>query len=203
MMNNPSNAASTSAWGNQWQASSSAPAPVRTASSQIQRKAFVSPAQHAGKPLRKRDLVMIITQLSIMSRSGVDLADAISSLAGRAKRPDVQAALADVHAALQNGESFSSALSKRGGIFGEAMVAVIRAGEASGQMTEVLVRLSVLLRDEMRLHATIRSILSYPILLLVVTGGVLGAMIFFRAAAVCRSLQNHERTSAVVHANLA
>jgi type IV pilus assembly protein PilC len=136
-------------------------------------------SQTAGKPLRKRDLVMIITQLSIMSRSGVDLADAVQSIAGRAKRPDVKQALSEVHSALQEGQSFSQALQQRGHLFGEAMVAVIRAGEASGRMTEVLCRLSVLLRDEMRLQATIRSVMSYPALLLIVTFGVLAAMILF------------------------
>ena len=153
--------------------------PASVTAKQGQGTTVAATVTHAGRQLRKRDLVMIITQLSIMSRSGVDLADAVQSLTNRAKRPDVRSALSDVHAALQNGQSFSQALAQQGNLFGDAMVAVIRAGEASGRMTEVLGRLAVLLRDEMRMQATIRSIMSYPALLLVVTGGVLMAMILF------------------------
>ncbi|QDU90381.1 Type II secretion system protein F [Pirellulimonas nuda] len=137
-------------------------------------------AKGAGsKPLDKRDLVMMVTQLSIMTRSGVDVADAINSIAGRASKPAVRESLSQLHAALQEGSRLSQALAAQGDRFGGVMTASVAAGEASGKLPQVLDRMRVLMRDELRLRSAIRSVVSYPLVLMVVTFGVLGAMVFF------------------------
>jgi type II secretory pathway component PulF len=73
----------------------------------------------------------------------------------------------------------SQAMQENQSLFGGVMVASIAAGEASGRLPEVLGRLSAIIRDEMRLVSSIRGAISYPLVLLCVTGLVLSAMIFF------------------------
>ena len=135
--------------------------------------------QRREKPLAKRDLLMIVTQLSIMTRSGVDIADAIRSIAGRATKPIVREALQQLHMSLEEGSRLSQAMAAQGDRFGGIVIASIAAGEASGKLSEVLGRLRVLMRDELRTRNAIRSVMSYPLVLTVVTAGVLAAMIFF------------------------
>ncbi|MAT72344.1 MAG: hypothetical protein CMJ58_22810 [Planctomycetaceae bacterium] len=131
------------------------------------------------KPLDKRDVMMIVTQLSIMTRSGVEVADALRSLADRAAKPAVRESLRQLHVSVEEGNLLSQAFAAQRDRFGDILVATVAAGEASGQLPDVLTRLRTLLRDELRTRSAIRSVLSYPTVLAIVTCGVLFAMVFF------------------------
>eukprot|EP00913_Durusdinium_trenchii_P019517 g18347.t1 len=129
--------------------------------------------------ISKNDLMLITTQLSIMTRSGMDLSDAVFQIARNSKSPKVQSVMERVHFELQEGRSFSAALSAQADVFGGSYVASVAAGEASGTLVDVLIRLKNLLRNEVRMQTTIRGVLMYPIILLFVALAVLAAMLFF------------------------
>lgn len=137
------------------------------------------PSGQRRRRISKHELMLITTQLSIMTRSGMDLSDAVFQIARQSTSPKVQSVMEQVHFALQEGRSFSSALAGQSDVFGGAYVASIAAGEASGTLVDVLMRLKELLRNEVRMQSTIRGVLMYPLILFVVALGVLGAMLFF------------------------
>lgn len=136
-------------------------------------------ASGGGKSLSKRELLMVVTQLSIMLRSGVDLADAVRSISLRAKSDRVRTVMTRVYTQLEQGQRLSVALDSENHSFGTVMVALVAAGEASGRLTDVLARMSTMIRDEMRMMSSIRSALGYPAVLLLVTMVVLAGMVFF------------------------
>ena len=125
-----------------------------------------SSTRNTGRPLTKRDLLLLVTQLSIMLRSGVDLADAVRSISHRSTSKPISEAMGDVYAALESGRSLSQALESQRHRFGGVMVASVAAGEASGRLPEVLGRFSVIVRDELRLQSSIRSAISDPLVLM-------------------------------------
>ncbi len=133
----------------------------------------------SGKSLSKRDLLMVVTQLSIMLRSGVDLADAVRSISLRAKSERVRGVMSRVYTQLEQGKRLSVALEMEQKSFGTVTVALVAAGEASGRLNDVLARLSTMIRDEMRMMSSIRSALGYPAVLMLVTLVVLAGMVFF------------------------
>jgi type IV pilus assembly protein PilC len=133
----------------------------------------------SGKSLSKRDLLMVVTQLSIMLRSGVDLADAVRSISLRAKSERVRGVMSRVYMQLEQGKRLSVALEMEQKSFGTVTVALVAAGEASGRLNDVLARLSTMIRDEMRMMSSIRSALGYPAVLMLVTLVVLAGMVFF------------------------
>ncbi len=132
-----------------------------------------------GRPLSKRDVLLLVTQLSIMVRSGVDLAEAVRSISARSTRAPIREAMAEVYASLECGCLLSQALADQRDRFGGAVVASIAAGESSGRLPEVLTRLGVVIRDQLRLQSAVRSVISYPLVLALVTMLVLAAMVFF------------------------
>lgn len=150
---------------------------VSAAKEPLAKPAFGSSRQ--GKPLRRRSLMMVVTQLSIMTKSGVDIADAIRSIAARAADPEVRDSLNSLYTSLEAGTPLSKALEAQGERYDGVVIASVAAGEASGRLPEVLTSLSSLIRDEIRTRGAIRSVLSYPIVLTLVTLGVLTAMVFF------------------------
>ena len=127
----------------------------------------------------KTDLMLVTTQLSIMTRAGMDLADAVATIARQSQNAKVRVVLERVHSQLQEGKSFSSALAEQVHVFGEAFVASVAAGEASGNLTDVLMRLKDLLRNDVRMRSTIRGTLMYPIILAFVAITVVAAMVLF------------------------
>ena len=77
------------------------------------------------------------------------------------------------------GNSVSEALARHGQAFNGTFIASIAAGEASGRVPEVLRQLAELLRGELRLRNSLRTMLAYPILLTGVSGTVLLALVLF------------------------
>ncbi len=129
--------------------------------------------------VRKSDLVMTMSQLSIMSQSGVDLAEALHNVAGQCPRPALRKVLERIDADVHSGRSLSDSVRKHPQVFDDLFVASISAGEQSGTITQVLDRLTYLLRSDMRLQSTIWSMLMYPIVLAAVTFVVLNCLVFF------------------------
>ncbi len=132
-----------------------------------------------GAGIRKAELLTLTSQLAIMTEAGVDLAESLQSVADRCRDAALKRTLLDVHEDISSGIAVSEALRRRSDVFGEAYVASIAAGEASGTLTEVLKRLSSLLQNELRLRASIRGVLAYPLVLLAVATLVVGALLFF------------------------
>ena len=132
-----------------------------------------------GKKVRRTDLLMLTSQLSIMSKSGVDLADALKGIAADCPNAKLKETLEQIYDDVASGQTVSDALAKHDRIFGSTYVAGIRAGEASGRLTDVLDRLTSLQRYEIRLRNTITSILTYPIILSCVAILVSSALILF------------------------
>lgn len=129
--------------------------------------------------LSKTDLLVITTQLSIMTRAGMDLADAVRQLSVQSQNPKVRDILGRVHQDLNEGRSFSAALNAQSHIFGDSYVATIAAGESSGKLVEVFARQKDLLRNEVRMQSAIRGALMYPAILMLVAFAVVNALVFF------------------------
>src|SRR5688572_11182113 len=129
--------------------------------------------------LSKRDLLSVTTQLAIMTRSGVDLASAFNSLSQQCGNPALRAILGQVHRDVTGGKSISDAMQAQAAVFGDAYVASVAAGEAAGKLPEVLGRLSQFQRTEIRIRASIRTLLAYPVVLACVSSLVVIGLVTF------------------------
>src|SRR3954467_706516 len=129
--------------------------------------------------LSKRDLLSVTQQLPIMTRSGGDLASAFHSLSQQCSNPMLRSILAQVHKDVTGGKSISDAMFAQAAVFGDAYVASVAAGEAAGKLPEVLGRLAQFQRSEMRVRATVRTLLAYPLLLSGVSSLVVIGLVTF------------------------
>ncbi|MEM8865635.1 MAG: type II secretion system F family protein [Planctomycetota bacterium] len=129
--------------------------------------------------VRAQDVADITAQLAIMTRSGVDIATAMGSLASQCERPTLADVLDQVRDDVLSGVRFSDALRRHPRVFDDAYVATIGAGEATGRMPEIFAQLAELKRSELRLRRTISALLVYPILLATVSTVVVTALVVF------------------------
>jgi type II secretory pathway component PulF len=127
----------------------------------------------------RKDLMAFTSQLAIMAKAGLDIAGALHSLQRQAASPALKGTLESVYQDVVGGKSFSVALANHVEVFGQAYVASVAAGEASGRLPEVLGRQAANQRNDLRLRSARRALLAYPVVLSVVAGAVVLGLMFF------------------------
>lgn len=129
--------------------------------------------------IKKRDLMTFTSQLAIMCRSGIDLASALDNIAQQCPHRRLKEALRQIHGDVLSGKSVSAALKSYEHVFGASYIASVASAEASGRLPEVLNRLAALLRNELQMRHTLRTLMAYPILLSCVSMVVGVILLFF------------------------
>ena len=126
-----------------------------------------------------QDIAEFTSQLAIMTRSGVDIASALASLAKQCQRPALTQVLQEVHESVLAGTKLSEALRSQTHVFDPSFVASVAAGEASGNMSDVLNQLAKMQQNSARSRRSIKAMMTYPVLLLCVSGAVIVALVLF------------------------
>ncbi len=96
--------------------------------------------------------------------------------ANRVKSPRYKGAIADITAQIAQGEKVSDAMGKHMELFGEAMLALVRAGEEAGQLPEVCSRIAKGQKKTLKIIKKLKSGMIYPAIVLVIGVGVVITM---------------------------
>jgi type II secretory pathway component PulF len=142
-------------------------------------RSLLRPGVPKRKKIGKKDLLTLTSQLAIMVRAGVDLATAIENVADQCPNANLKSILKQVHENVLAGKSVSSALGAHEKVFGTSYVASVAAAERAGRLPQVLNRLAELLRSELRMRTTLRTLMAYPILLTSISALVVIALVLF------------------------
>jgi general secretion pathway protein F len=127
-------------------------------------------ARRRRKELTAKDIEVVTRQLATLLESGLTLDRSLQVLADLSTDDTVIRVLADLQDRVRGGATFSAALEAQGGQFPKLYVNMVRAGEASGALDEVLTRLADYLERSAELRGTVSSALVYPMILLVIAG---------------------------------
>src|SRR5579872_883455 len=87
-----------------------------------------------------KEIAIMSRQLATMVAAGLTLVRALSVLADQVDSKYLRTVLTDVRLDVEQGSSLSAALTKHPKIFGPLYIAMVRAGEAGGQLDTVLMR---------------------------------------------------------------
>jgi type II secretory pathway component PulF len=107
-------------------------------------------------------LLVFTEQLAHLLQAGMTLDEGLSVLEKRLKQPRVQQMTHALHQALVDGRSFSQALSELPRIFPPLYVNLVAAGEASGALPQILLRLVKHLTQAKELRDRVQQALIYP-----------------------------------------
>lgn len=118
------------------------------------------------------DKLMFSRNLSVMIASGLSLSRAIKNISLQTRKKKFAQILDEIFDSIQAGNSFADALAKYPGIFGDLFVNMIRVGETSGNLEEVLNILAVQLEKEHELLSKVKGALTYPAIILVAMIGI-------------------------------
>jgi len=119
------------------------------------------------------EMSLFTRRLATLVASSVPLFEAMQSLCEQEESGPLRSAIVRVKERIAEGASLSRALAAEPGIFGESYVSMVAAGEAGGALDPVLERLADFLEEQEQVRNKVTSALAYPILMMLVGGGVM------------------------------
>lgn len=125
------------------------------------------------------NIVDFTRQFSIMLNSGLTLIDSLDILKKQADSPAFSKLINEIDADVKAGVSFSDALRKHPKLFDNLYIALVKAGEASGKLDEILKKLAENLERERTFKNKIRGAMVYPAIVVCAMLVVMFVMISF------------------------
>lgn len=129
--------------------------------------------------VKNNDVVLFTRQLSSMLASGLTLLRALEIFKDQVQNKAMMDVLEGVVNEVENGKSFSMAISKYPEVFSPIYISLIKAGEKSGLLDKVLMRLADNMEKEQKLRSTIKGALTYPIIIVILMVIVVFVMMIF------------------------
>lgn len=120
-----------------------------------------------------QELALLTRQLSTLVGAGLPLVDCLSALVEQVESSRTKRMLSQVREQVTEGNSLADALKAHPRIFTDLYVNMVRAGEASGALDVVLLRLADYTESYAALRDKVRSALTYPFLMGTVGAGIL------------------------------
>jgi len=120
-----------------------------------------------------RDVSTMTTQLATLVSAHVPMAEALSALVDQTEKKKLKVILSKVKERVNEGAPLADALSDHPKVFDNLYIQMVRAGEKSGSLDSVLLRLATFADGQVKLQGQIISAMAYPILLGMVGFGIL------------------------------
>jgi type IV pilus assembly protein PilC len=124
------------------------------------------------RSVTRQELITFCFHLSQLLRAGVNIIEALTDLRDTVDNAGFKQVVASLVEDIEGGQKLSEAMSNHSYIFDNVFVALVRAGEQSGQLTEVLDELAENLKWQDEIASQTQRALIYPIIVFVVIMGV-------------------------------
>lgn len=126
-----------------------------------------------------KEKIFFIQNLRVMVKSGLSLSIALKTLIEQTTNKKFKKIIIDLRGLTDKGLSFADSLQKYQGIFGELFINMIRAGEASGRLDDVLKELFIQMKKDYDLRSKVKGAMTYPVIVVVAMIGIGTAMMIF------------------------
>ncbi|MFC1579628.1 type II secretion system F family protein [Thermodesulfobacteriota bacterium] len=120
--------------------------------------------------VKPRDLILFTKQFRTMVRAGVPILTLLQVLQSQTENPKLKRITGEMSISVREGSTLYEAFSKHPKVFSPLYCSMIRAGESSGVLAEVMDRLIYIIEHETQIKADIKAALNYPIMVVVFLG---------------------------------
>ncbi|MCX5678715.1 MAG: type II secretion system F family protein [Candidatus Omnitrophica bacterium] len=136
------------------------------------------------------DMDTFMWQLASLIKSSIPLLRALSLIARQTKNKSLKAVAGDLELKIKQGELLSAAMSKYPNLFNNLTVNMIKAGEKSGSLDEVLYKLAEYREKEQEMKRKIQSALAYPMVVVAVGIGTIFMMFTYFLPKLLKLFEN-------------
>jgi general secretion pathway protein F len=139
-------------------------------------KREVSVRRWLGGRISADDVAITTRQLAVLVGAGVPLVEALGALVDQVDHERMKRIVSDVRQRVNEGGSLADALATHGKVFSTLYVNMIRAGESSGALEIVLVRLADFTESQARLRSKVIGTLTYPAAMICIGTVIMGIL---------------------------
>ncbi len=115
-----------------------------------------------GARISRQDLINFCFHLEQLATAGVPVVDGLSDLRDSVENPRFREVVSGLIESIQGGRNLSQSLTEYPEVFGKVFVSLVRSGEQTGKLSEVLKSLTESLKWEDELAAQTKKLLMYP-----------------------------------------
>jgi general secretion pathway protein F len=144
------------------------------------------------KGFNLQDIAVLTRQLATLQKAGIPLVECLSALVEQSEKPALQAIVAEVRQKVSEGSSLAGAMADHPEAFNDLYINMIRAGESSGNLDIVLLRLTEFLDDSQALRQKVTGALVYPILMIVLGGFIVAFLMTFVVPKVTQIFEDQD-----------
>ena len=117
------------------------------------------------RKISAKEISFFTSQLSLMIEIGAPLNVSLSSIAVQLKNPEFKKAMTGIITEVEEGKLLSAAIGKYPHIFSEVYVSLVKAGENTGQLKNMLDRIVEVQAKQEKFVEMIKKALTYPAIL--------------------------------------
>ena len=132
-----------------------------------------------GSGVKLKDLAVLSRQMATMIASGLSLLKTLNILAEQTENKKLGAIMEEVRDDVETGVSVSDALKKHERVFPPLMINMVRAGETGGFLDDAMESVAENFEKEVKLRSTIKSAMTYPVIVLAMSVIAVAAMLLF------------------------
>ena len=118
-----------------------------------------------GRAIKPGELIFFSSQLSLMLEIGTPLTATLRAIANQTKNPALKKIIQAMQRDIEEGRQLSDAMKRHPRVFNSVFTSMIKAGETSGFLKQILDRIVEMQEKRQALIAQLRSTLTYPALL--------------------------------------
>ncbi|NML26841.1 type II secretion system F family protein [Zoogloea dura] len=141
------------------------------------------------RPVPRRELINLCFQLEQLLGAGVPVTDSLNDLADAIRQPRLRQVVADLASGIEGGASLSQALAQHPDVFDAVFCNLVRAGEYSGRLPEVLRALCEAFKRDDELAAYARRMAIYPAIVGLMVLAALGVALVYVVPELARLFQ--------------
>jgi len=130
-------------------------------------------------PIKGEDVLNFSQTLAAMLEGGIPLKRAIDTIYHDVENRILRGILLDISSALGTGSSLSEALGRHPAVFDNFYLSMVKAGQDSGELPEMLDRVAVFLEKTEQLKDQVKSALTYPFVVLAFAGLLVATILAF------------------------
>lgn len=145
----------------------------------IELKSRRSTSRRGGDSESAEIIIEFTRHMSGLLKAGVPLIQVLEDLEEQAEQRSWQKRLRSIRQRIESGSTISEALKVHRGVFSDIYVALVQAGEESGQLAEVFGHLTAYLEWRRAVSQQVRQALSYPLIVFSAMGLLVGLLTFF------------------------
>lgn len=154
------------------------PLSLKSSEKPSEQERYIAPIRKEGR-VRSRHITLFSRQLAGLLKAGVPILGSLNIIAEQSESHVFSDILKQIHKTVKEGNTFSAALAAHSKIFNPLYIAMIRTGENSGVLPEVLNRISEYRTKEEEALSRFRMALAYPLLMAIVGIGTIVFMLTF------------------------